>query len=97
MDLRHPASCFCCGARAHRRFLRAAGAGIAGLALAPGRPLASVAAPAMPYGAVHKPLHLPRDPYSYFGEVTGVALNSKGHVRVRSRGNTRACRTRFRG
>ena len=32
------------------------------------------------------PLKLPKD--LYLGEVTGVAVNSKGHVFVLSRGNT---------
>ena len=86
MRLGHPASCFCCGAWARRRFLMAAGVGIAGLALTPRRSLADDSAPAIPYDSVRDFLHLPRD--LYFGEVSGVALNSKGHVFVLSRGNT---------
>src|SRR6266705_2964127 len=38
------------------------------------------------FDSVPDPLKLPRD--IYFGEVTGVAVNSKGHVFVLSRGNT---------
>jgi len=38
------------------------------------------------FDSVPDPLKLPRD--LYFGEVTGVAVNSKGHVFVLSRGNT---------
>ena len=86
MRLGHPASCFCCGAWARRRFLMAAGVGIAGLALTPRRSLADESAPAIPYNSVRDFLHLPRD--LYFGEVSGVAVNSKGHVFALSRGNT---------
>jgi len=42
--------------------------------------------PAIPFESVADPLQLPRD--LYLGEVTGVAVNSKGHVFVLSRGNT---------
>ncbi|HZQ71356.1 MAG TPA: peptidyl-alpha-hydroxyglycine alpha-amidating lyase family protein [Burkholderiales bacterium] len=42
--------------------------------------------PAIPFESVKEPLKLPKD--LYFGEVTGVAVNSKGHVFVLSRGNT---------
>jgi streptogramin lyase len=38
------------------------------------------------FDSVRDPLKLPRD--LHFGEVTGVAVNSKGHVFVLSRGNT---------
>src|SRR5438552_10417489 len=38
------------------------------------------------FDSVADPLKLPRD--LHFGEVTGVAVNSKGHVFVLSRGNT---------
>src|ERR1041385_373529 len=41
--------------------------------------------PAIPFTA-SAPLQLPKD--VYLGEVTGVAVNSKGHVFVLSRGNT---------
>ena len=40
----------------------------------------------IPYRSVPDFLHLPPD--LYFGEVTGVAVNSKGHIFVFSRGNT---------
>jgi len=54
-------------------------------------PLCSIAAaqtpaPAIPFDSIAEPLKLPRD--LYLGEVTGVAVNSKGHVFVLSRGNT---------
>ena len=42
--------------------------------------------PAIAFQSVAEPLKLPAD--LYFGEVTGVAVNSKGHVFVLSRGNT---------
>src|SRR5690349_1755703 len=42
--------------------------------------------PEIHYRSVPDFLHLPAD--LYFGEVTGVAVNSKGHIFVFSRGNT---------
>jgi streptogramin lyase len=42
--------------------------------------------PQIPFDSVADPLKLPKD--LYLGEVTGVAVNSKGHVFVLSRGNT---------
>src|SRR5438046_5569271 len=42
--------------------------------------------PEIPYRSVPDFLQLPAD--LYFGEVTGVAVNSKGHIFVFSRGNT---------
>src|SRR5438874_13020990 len=47
---------------------------------------AAQTAPAIPFDSVPEPLTLPND--VYFGEVTGVAVNSKGNVYVLSRGNT---------
>jgi len=44
------------------------------------------AAPEIPYRSVLDFLKLPPD--LYFGEVSGVAVNSKGHIFVFSRGNT---------
>ncbi len=82
----HPASCLCCSALGRRRFLRAAGGSVAALALAPDLGFAQDAVPTIPYDSVRDPLHLPSD--IYFGECSGVALNSKGHVFVLSRGNT---------
>ena len=82
----HPASCLCCSALGRRRFLRAAGSSVAALALSPGLGFAQDAVPTIRYDSVRDPLHLPSD--IYFGECSGVALNSKGHVFVLSRGNT---------
>jgi DNA-binding beta-propeller fold protein YncE len=47
---------------------------------------AAAQTPAIPFDSAPEPLTLPND--VYFGEVTGVAVNSKGHVFVLSRGNT---------
>src|SRR4029079_18265283 len=47
---------------------------------------AQEAVPQIPFDSVLDPLKLPED--IHFGEVTGVAVNSKGHVFVLSRGNT---------
>jgi sugar lactone lactonase YvrE len=44
------------------------------------------AVPTIAFESQPEPLKLPAD--IYFGEVTGVAVNSKGHVFVLSRGNT---------
>jgi DNA-binding beta-propeller fold protein YncE len=48
--------------------------------------LAQQAVPVIAYESVTNPLQLPEN--MYFGEVSGVAVNSKGHVFVLSRGNT---------
>jgi DNA-binding beta-propeller fold protein YncE len=48
--------------------------------------LAQQAVPEIPFDSVPNPLKLPPD--LYLGEATGVAVNSKGHVFVFSRGNT---------
>jgi DNA-binding beta-propeller fold protein YncE len=42
--------------------------------------------PEIPFDSVPDFLHLPAD--MYFGEVAGIAVNSKGHIFVLSRGNT---------
>ena len=90
MNPRHSVSCLCCGhglrgAWDRRRFLLAAGGGIAALALPP-PPAFAQSVPTIAYDSVPEPLHLPRD--VYFGEVSGVAVNSRGHVFALSRGNT---------
>jgi hypothetical protein len=46
----------------------------------------SISVPQIRYESVPDFLELPAD--LYFGEVTGVAVNSKGHIFVLSRGNT---------
>src|SRR3954454_11901619 len=47
---------------------------------------AQQAVPAIPFDSAPNPLRLP--PNMYFGEVSGVSVNSRGHVFVLSRGNT---------
>src|ERR1700723_4815796 len=47
---------------------------------------AQQAVPSIAFESVPNPLHLP--PNMYFGEASGVSVNSKGHVFVLSRGNT---------
>jgi streptogramin lyase len=42
--------------------------------------------PVIPFDSVPNPLKLPKD--LYLGEASGVAVNSKGHIFVFSRGNT---------
>jgi DNA-binding beta-propeller fold protein YncE len=56
-----------------------------GLVLLASPALAQDAVPQIPFDG-SDPLKLPKD--LYLGEVTGVAVNSKGHVFVLSRGNT---------
>ena len=86
-----PSVCACCsglmlrGAFNRRRLLAAAGGGLAALAVRPRRAAADEV-PLIPYDSAPNPLHLPAN--VYFGEVSGVALNSKGHVFALSRGNT---------
>jgi NHL repeat-containing protein len=83
--------CSCCsglmlrGAFNRRRLLAAAGGGLAALAVRPHRAAADTP-PLIPYDSVPNPLHLPAN--VYLGEVSGVAVNSKGHVFALSRGNT---------
>ncbi len=48
--------------------------------------LAQQTVPTIPFQSVPEPLKLPTG--MYFGEVSGVAVNSKGHVFVYSRGNS---------
>jgi len=73
------------GEFSRRHFLAAAGASVATFALR-SRSAAAESVPLIPYDSVPTPLHLPDN--LYFGEVSGVALNSRGHVFALSRGNT---------
>src|SRR5271165_2587317 len=54
--------------------------------MAPLALLAQEAAPEIPFDSVPNLLKLPEN--MYLGEVSGVAVNSKGHIFVFSRGNT---------
>src|SRR5262245_41195025 len=56
------------------------------LLLAASPALAQQSVPSINFESVPNPLKLPRN--MYFGEVSGVSVNSKGHVYVLSRGNT---------
>ena len=87
MHRHHSFACSCCNPWSRRRFIAAMGAQAAALVLAP-RVVAAAAetVPTIGYDSVPNLLHLPRD--LYLGEVSGVALNSKGHIFVLSRGNT---------
>jgi len=49
-------------------------------------PLAAQSVPELPFESVPNPLTMPND--IHFGEIGGVAVNSKGHVFVFSRGNS---------
>ncbi len=86
MHRHHSFACSCCNILSRRRFIAALGAQAAALALAPRIAAAAETVPTIAYDSVPNLLRLPRD--LYFGEVSGVALNSKGHVLVLSRGNT---------
>src|SRR5690349_11005521 len=86
MHRHHSFACSCCDILSRRRFIVAMGAQAAALALASRVARAAERVPTIAYDSVPNLLHLPRD--LYFGEVSGVALNSKGHVFVLSRGNT---------
>lgn len=86
MHRHHSFACSCCDILSRRRFIVAMGAQAAALALASRVARAAESVPTIAYDSVPNLLHLPRD--LYFGEVSGVALNSKGHVFVLSRGNT---------
>jgi DNA-binding beta-propeller fold protein YncE len=68
------------------RIFGAAVAPALGLLLLANPVMAQQAVPEIPFDSVPNPLKLPAD--LYLGEVTGVAVNSKGHVFVFSRGNT---------
>ena len=47
---------------------------------------AQQAVPTIAFDSVPNPLKLP--PNMYFGEASGVSVNSRGHIFVLSRGNT---------
>src|ERR1700761_7366830 len=58
---------------------------LAGTPAIPSQVLAQQNVPIIPFDSVPNPLKLP--PNMYFGEASGVSVNSKGHVFVLSRGN----------
>src|ERR1700710_1174358 len=59
---------------------------LAGLLLLIGPASAQQAVPVIPFDSAPNPLKLP--PNMFFGEISGAALNSKGHIFALSRGNT---------
>jgi streptogramin lyase len=59
---------------------------LVGLALVPVSTQRAAGVPELPFESVPDPLTLPPD--IHFGEIAGVAVNSKGHVFVFSRGNS---------
>jgi sugar lactone lactonase YvrE len=88
LELRN-STCPCCGeglrgAWNRRRFLAAAGGSAFGLSVASFACAEEI--PTIGYESVPDLLRLP--PNLYLGEVSGVALNSKGHIFVLHRGNT---------
>jgi hypothetical protein len=89
MSQHHSMFCPCCGIQERgldrRGFIRLAGGAAAALALTPHLAQAQTVQ-SIAYDSIPNPVHLPRD--VYFGECSGVALNSHGHIFVLSRGNT---------
>ena len=89
MRYRHWETCPCCdqgplASWTRRRFLSVTGAAALGLSTA--RFASAEEIPTIPYESVPDLLHLPPD--LYLGEVSGVALNSKGHIFVLHRGDS---------
>jgi hypothetical protein len=87
LRLRIRPSCLCCdddpiGIWHRRRFLTAAGGAVAGVVLSPHLAFADTI-PTIAYDSVPNLLRLPPD--LYLGEVSGVALNSRGHSGDRRR------------
>jgi hypothetical protein len=87
-------SCPCCGdignpqahASGRRRFLAMASQSAAALALFPHLAFADDSVPTISYHSAPDPVRLPQN--MYFGECSGVAVNSAGHIFVLSRGNS---------
>src|SRR6204780_1659570 len=89
MRYRHWETCPCCceGPRAawtRRKFFTLAGAAAVGLSTTHFASAEDI--PPIPYQSVTDLLHLPPD--LYLGEVSGVAVNSKGHIFVLHRGSS---------
>jgi len=89
MRYRHWETCPCCcegplASWTRRKFLTLAGAAAVGLSSAHFASAEEIQA--IPYESVPDLLHLPPD--LYLGEVSGIALNSKGHIFVLHRGNS---------
>ncbi|MBN3846400.1 6-bladed beta-propeller [Paraburkholderia sp. Ac-20342] len=82
--------CPCCGSAEHRAmsrrtFMSLIAGSAAGLAIPPVF-ADTPTVPSIAYDSIANPVRLPAD--MYFGECSGVALNSRGHIFVLSRGNS---------
>ena len=91
MSERYESFCACCGdpdhrAMSRRTFMSLLAGSAAGLAMPSAFAADTPAVPTIAYDSIPNPVRLPND--VYFGECSGVALNSKGHIFVLSRGNT---------
>src|SRR5262245_28537941 len=90
MGFNHTLFCSCCGDMPgnpnRRRFLAMASQSAAALALFPHLAYADDSVPSIAYDSVRDPVQLPQN--MYFGECSGVAVNSAGHIFVLSRGNS---------
>ena len=90
MSEQYGSFCPCCGNAEHRAmsrrtFMSLVASTAAGLVIPPAFADAQTV-PSIAYDSIADPVHLPKD--TYFGECSGVALNSHGHIFVLSRGNT---------
>ncbi|VXC69004.1 NHL repeat containing protein [Burkholderia sp. 8Y] len=82
--------CPCCGSAEHRAMSRRTFmsliAGTAAVFVMPPSFADTEMVPSIAYDSIADPVRLPKD--VYFGECSGIALNSQGHIFVLSRGNT---------
>ncbi|MBB5418651.1 sugar lactone lactonase YvrE [Paraburkholderia atlantica] len=91
MSERYESFCACCGSPDHRAmsrrtFMSLLAGSAAGLAMPSAFAVDTPDVPTIAYDSIANPVRLPND--TYFGECSGVALNSRGHIFVLSRGNT---------
>ncbi|RZF25032.1 6-bladed beta-propeller [Paraburkholderia sp. UYCP14C] len=91
MSERYESFCACCGdpdhrAMSRRTFMSLLAGSAAGLAMPAAFAADAPNVPTIAYDSIANPVRLPND--IYFGECSGVALNSRGHIFVLSRGNT---------
>ncbi|MEX3815627.1 peptidyl-alpha-hydroxyglycine alpha-amidating lyase family protein [Paraburkholderia sp. BR13439] len=91
MSERYESFCACCGSPDHRAmsrrtFMSLLAGSAAGLAMPSAFAADAPDVPTIAYDSIANPVRLPND--TYFGECSGVALNSRGHIFVLSRGNT---------
>ncbi|MBB5505008.1 peptidyl-alpha-hydroxyglycine alpha-amidating lyase family protein [Paraburkholderia atlantica] len=91
MSERYEPFCACCGSPDHRAmsrrtFMSLLAGSAAGLAMPSAFAADTPDVPTIAFESIANPVRLPND--TYFGECSGVALNSRGHIFVLSRGNT---------